>query len=52
MNIGIDIDGVLIDDDTYRLDTMSKYCVENNLLGLDYPEKYEDKCNWSKETNY
>lgn len=29
MIIGIDIDGVLIDDDTYRLDTISKYCYEN-----------------------
>ena len=49
MNIGIDIDGVLIDDDTYRLDNMTKYSVENNLNGLDYPYKYERKCNWSKD---
>ena len=49
MNIGIDIDGVLVDDDTYRLDTMSKYCYENNLGALDNPYKYEEKCNWSKE---
>lgn len=49
MNIGIDIDGVLVDDDTYRLDTMAKYCFENKLPNLDNPYKYEDKCNWSKE---
>lgn len=49
MNIGIDIDGVLMDDDTYRLDTMSKYCYENNLSSIDNPYKYESKCNWSSE---
>lgn len=49
MNIGIDIDGVLMDDDTYRLDTMTKYCYENNLPNLDEPYRYERKCNWSKE---
>ena len=49
MNIGIDIDGVLIDDDTYRLDTMAKYCFENNLPNIENPCKYENKCNWSEE---
>lgn len=49
MKIGIDIDGVLMDDDTYRLDTMTKYCYENNLPDLDNPYKYENKCNWSEE---
>ena len=49
MNIGIDIDGVLMDDDTYRLDTMTKYCYENNLGTLDNPYEYENKCNWSEE---
>lgn len=49
MNIGIDIDGVLMDDDTYRIDTMTKYCYENNLGNLDNPYKYESKCNWSEE---
>ena len=44
MNIGIDIDGVLIDDDTYRLDTITKYCYENNLPDLDKPYNYESKC--------
>lgn len=48
MNIGIDIDGVLMDDDTYRLDTMAKHCYDNNLSGIDYPYNYEHKCNWSK----
>ena len=47
MNIGIDIDGVLVDDDTYRLDTMAKFCFENNLSNIDYPYKYESKCVWS-----
>ena len=46
MNIGIDMDGVLMDDDTYRLDTITKYCYENNLPDLDNTYKYESKCNW------
>ena len=49
MNIGIDIDGVLMDDDTYRLDTMSKFGYENNIGVLDYPYAFESKCNWDKE---
>ncbi len=49
MRIGIDIDGVLTDDDTYRLDAMAKYCFENNLPDIENPYKYENKCNWSKE---
>lgn len=49
MRIGIDIDGVLIDDDTYRLDHMTKYCYENGLPNLDNPYAYEQKCNWKKE---
>ncbi len=49
MNIGIDIDGVLVDDDTYRLDTMTKYCFENNLPNIDYPYKYESKCDWTHD---
>ena len=42
MIIGIDIDGVLIDDDTYRLDNMAKYCYENELPNIyeDYRKKY------------
>lgn len=50
MNIGIDIDGVLMDDDTYRMDTMTKYCYENNLGTLDNPYNYESKCEWKEET--
>lgn len=49
MIIGIDIDGVLIDDDTYRLDHMTKYCYENNLDDLDYPYGYEEKSKWSHD---
>jgi len=49
MIIGVDMDGVLLDDDTYRLDHITKYCFENNLQGMDNPYKYENKCNWSKE---
>ena len=49
MIIGIDIDGVLIDDDTYRLDYMTKYCYENHLPDLDNPYAYEQKCNWDEE---
>lgn len=33
--------GCLMDDDTYRLNTMSKYCFENNLNDIDYPYNYE-----------
>lgn len=49
MIIGIDIDGVLIDDDTYRLDNMAKYCYENELPNIDNPYSYEKKCNWTSE---
>ena len=31
MRIGIDIDGVLTDIETFWLDYGSKYCVENNI---------------------
>lgn len=31
MNIGIDIDGILKNDNDYILDFTSKYCYENNL---------------------
>lgn len=49
MIIGIDIDGVIIDDDTYRLDYMTKYCYENNLPNLDTPYAYETKCKWDEK---
>ena len=31
MNIGIDIDGVLTNDDDCLIDTITKYVFENNL---------------------
>lgn len=50
MNIGIDIDGVLTDDDQYILDCTSKYCYENNLEGFTKPHEYEyEKLNWNQE---
>lgn len=50
MNIGIDIDGVLADDDTYTLDNMTKYCYLNNLPRLEKPYGYENrKGDWSDE---
>ena len=52
MNIGIDIDGVLIDDDTYRLDTMTKYAFENNLPQLEYPYAFESKNAWDEDTKW
>ena len=49
MNIGIDIDGVLTNDDDYLIDTITKYVLENNLEGLKRPYVYEyGKVNWSK----
>lgn len=50
MIIGIDIDGVIIDDDTYRLDYMTKYCFENNLPNIDNPYAYEEKCKLNKKS--
>ena len=51
MNIGIDIDGVLTNDDDYILDFTSKYCYENNLNGFDNANLYEyRKLNWDKKT--
>lgn len=50
MVIGIDIDGVLMDDDTYRLDHIAKYCYENNLPEMDRPYNYEIKCTWGVST--
>ena len=51
MNIGIDIDGVLINDDDYILDFTSKYCYEHNLKGFDNANLYEyRKLNWDKNT--
>ena len=50
MNIGIDIDGVIMDDDTYRLAHMSKFCYEHNLPPLEYPYGYENKGDWDINT--
>lgn len=50
MNIGIDIDGVLTNDDDYILACTSKFCFENNMEGIVEPYKYEyDKLNWNEE---
>ena len=50
MNIGIDIDGVITNEDEYILACTSKYCYENNLEGLSNPNGYEfSKLNWSNE---
>lgn len=51
MNIGIDIDGVLTNDDDYILNCTSKYCYENNLEFFKNPYAYEyAKLNWNEET--
>jgi len=49
MNIGVDIDGVLADDDTYRVDHIAKFCYEKGLPVMENPTAYENKCNWTKE---
>lgn len=49
MNIAIDIDGVLIDDDNYILDHLSKYLYDNNLPIMSDPIAYEDKFIFTKE---
>lgn len=50
MNIGIDIDGVLTNDDDYILDCTYKYCYEHNLKGPDNPDFYEyAKFDWDEK---
>ncbi len=49
MIIGLDIDGVMTDDDSYILDHMTKYCFENDIPDLDNPYAFESKCNWTNE---
>ena len=50
MNIGIDIDGVLTNDDDYVMDATSKYIFEHNLEGFEDPYQYEyHKFNWTRE---
>ena len=51
MNIGIDIDGVLTNDDDYILDFTSKYCYEHDLKWFDNANLYEyRKLNWDENT--
>lgn len=51
MRIGIDIDGVLTNDDDYILDHVSKYAYENNIDGIINGYGYEyQKLNWDEET--
>ncbi len=51
MNIGIDIDGVLTNDDDYILGFTSKYCYENNLKVFKNANLYEyRKLNWDEST--
>ena len=51
MNIGIDIDGVLTNDDDYILDFTSKYYYEHDLKGFDNANLYEyRKLNWDENT--
>lgn len=40
MNIGIDIDGVLTNDDDYIIDCISKFWYENNLNFFENPYAY------------
>lgn len=49
MIIGVDMDGVVINDDEYRLDTMSKFCFEHGLPVPAHPYAYEIKCDFSPE---
>lgn len=49
MIIGIDMDGVMINDDEYRLDTMGKFCYEHGLPMPDFPYQFENKCNFSHD---
>lgn len=41
MRIGIDIDGVLTNDDDYILDTGTKFFLENNINSYVEPYEYE-----------
>ena len=51
MNIGIDIDGVLTNDDDYILDFTSKFCYEHDLKEFDNANLYEyRKLNWDENT--
>lgn len=52
MRIGIDIDGVLTNDDDYILDTGTKFFLENNINSYVEPYEYElwKKFKWDKDT--
>lgn len=51
MRIGIDIDGVLTDIETFMLEYGSKFCVENNLPLNIKPQFYDDvkMFDWTEE---
>lgn len=50
MNIGIDIDGVLTNEDDYLLEYATKFGYENNILDvLDFNAYELEKFNWNKE---
>lgn len=50
MRIGIDIDGVITNDDEYIIDCTSKYCYENNLKCFTFPYEYEyKKLKWNNK---
>ena len=50
MNIGIDIDGVLTNDDEYTMSCMSKFIYDNKLEEIKNPYGYEyAKVNWNQE---
>ena len=50
MNIGVDIDGVLTNDDDYIMDTATKYIFEHKLESFEDPYRYEyRKFNWTRE---
>ncbi len=51
MNIGIDIDGVLLDLERFALDYGTKFCIEENIdIKINVQEYYEAlKFNWTEE---
>ena len=51
MNIGIDIDGVLLDLERFAIDYGTKFCIEENLnLKINIQEYWEKlKFNWTEE---
>ncbi len=52
MRIGIDIDGVLTNEDDYILECATKFCYENNLEYFNNPYNYETKkFSWNNDKN-